>query len=171
MALKAELCEAWVEAQAAPGERYLTYVVTSTNAPTNPAPVGSRTGMTFSGAEAVRDLVRRLGLNDADKVGWGVSSTFLALSDRRVLYGSRSSFRDRPKDLLHEAPASGFAMYWVDDDTGAGNRFRHLLLDFGEGAWRTDRIGLTALGKDMSHRTNLHEFFEVLGDRAHPITT
>ena len=125
--------------------------------------------MTFSGTEAIRDLVQQLGLDDANKVGFMVSTTFLALSDQRVFYGSRSSVRNRPKDLLHEAPASAFTVHWIDDDTGAGNRFRHLLLDFGEGAWRSDRLGLTALNRDLSRHSNLHEFFEVLGERAHPI--
>ena len=170
MAFKGEDCKAWVEAQAAPGEQFVSYVVTGTRTPANPAPVGrERDGIRFNGTEALRDLAQRLGLDDANKVGLMVESTFLALTDQRVLYGSRSSFRDRPKDLLHAAPLSGFTVYWIDDDIGAGNRFRHLLLDFGDRAWRTERIGLTALKKDMSHRTNVHEFFEALGDRARPI--
>lgn len=172
MAFKGEDCMAWVEAQAAPGERFVSHVVTGTRTSTNPAPAGRlRTGLTFSAAEAVRDLAQQRGFDDADKVGFMVESTFLALTDQRVFYGSRSSFRDRPKDLLHAAPAADFALHWVDDDLGSGNRFRHLLLDFGDGAWRIERIGLAALGKDQSHRTNVHHFFEALGDRAHQIAT
>lgn len=170
MAFKAEDCRAWVEAQA-PGARFVSYLVTGTATPVNPAPVTIRSGMTFNGPELLREIASERGLDDDRKVGFLVEASFLALTDQQIFYGSRSSFRNRPKDLLHVAPASGFSLHWVDDDRGAGNRFRHLLLDFGDGAWRIERIGLTALNKDMSHRTNLHEFFEALGDRAHPVPT
>lgn len=109
MAFKGEHCKAWVEAQAVVGEQFVSFLVTGTRTPTNPAPVGRlRTGIRFSGTEAVRDLARRLELDDADKVGLMVESTFLAL---------------------------------------------------------------TALNRDQSHRTNLHQFFEALGDRARLIGT
>ncbi len=169
MAFKAELCKTWVEAQAGPGEQYVTHVVTSTNTPLVPNSVGMNSNINFSRTEAIREVASQLGLEDENKVGFLVSNTFLALTGQSVFYGSRSSFRDRPKDLLHQAPLSDFTLYWVDDDIGSGNTFRHMLLDFGGGAWRTDRIGLTALKKDMSHRTNVHEFFEVLGDRAREV--
>lgn len=168
MAFKGEQCEAWV-AEQAPGERFVSYLVTGTGTPTNPSPVGMRSGMTFHGPEALRELAAQRGLDDAHKVGFLVESTFLALTDQRVLYGSRSSLRNRPKDLLHAAPSSGFSLTWVDDDRGAGNRFRHLLIDFGDGAWRIERTGLTALNKDLSGHTNVHHFFDAVGDRVHEL--
>ena len=170
MAFKAEQCPAWIEAHGGTGERFISHLVTGTRVGANPTPtVGMRSGMEFTGTQAVAELARRLGLDEAHKVGFGVESSFLAVTDRHVYYGTRSSFRDRPKDLVHRAPIGSFTLYWVDDDTGAGNRFRHLLLDFGDGHWRGERIGLAALGKDMSSRTNLQHCFDALGDRARPI--
>ena len=67
------------------------------------------------------------------------------------------------------APASGLAVHWVDDDRGSGNRFRHLLLDFGGGAWRTDRVGLRAMKQDVATKHNVEPFFAALGERAHQI--
>ena len=169
MAFKRELCKAWVQERIGGGDQFVSYVVTSTRTPLKPQ-VGMNSTMKFNGREIIRERTTELGLAEENKVGQFVTETFLALSDERVFYGSRSFFRNRPKDLLHEAPASDFAIHWVDDDVGAGNRFRHLLLDFGGGAWRTDRIGLAALGRDQSKATNLDEFFSALGERSHQIT-
>lgn len=170
MAFKSELCAAWVAERSEPGEQFVSHVVAATRTPTNPAPVGrERDGLRFTGTEALRAVAERLGLRDDDKVGFMVTETFLALTDRRVFYGSRSGFRNRPKDQLHVAPGADFSVHWIDDDIGAGNRFRHLLLDFGGGAWRTDRIGLSALGKDLSASSNVHHFFDALGERAREI--
>ena len=140
MAFKAELCRTWVEERTGGADRYLTHVVTQTRTPQKVGHPGLTSSFAFSGADLIRERAAQLGLAEEDKVG-----------------------------LLHEAPASEFAVHWVDDDIGSGNRFRHLLSDFGQGAWRTDRIGLTALGRDMGASTNTEEFFSVLGDRAQQI--
>ena len=169
MAFKAELCRTWVEERTGGADRYLTHVVTQTRTPQKVGHPGLTSSFAFSGADLIRERAAQLGLAEEDKVGLLQETTFVALSQQRVFYGTRSSFRNRPKDLLHEAPASEFAVHWVDDDIGSGNRFRHLLSDFGQGAWRTDRIGLTALGRDMGASTNIEEFFSVLGDRAQQI--
>jgi hypothetical protein len=40
VAFTGEHCKAWVEAQAVPGEQFVSYLVTGTGTPTNPAPAG-----------------------------------------------------------------------------------------------------------------------------------
>ena len=110
-----------------------------------------------------RDLVTSLGL-DPDGSLAGDQTTFLLLTDRRLVLGKRSAL-NRPKDVLHTAPADGVTVYWFDADAGSGNRFRHFLTVFGDGRWRSDRSGLTALGKVLKS-SNADEFLEALGDRA-----
>ena len=50
----------------------------------------------------------------------GYNSTFYALTDRRLIPGTRSSVRNRPKDVQHSAPVADNTVYWFDDDEGAG---------------------------------------------------
>ena len=167
MAFKEEQCQAWV-AEHAPGEHLVSHLVTQTWAPQNTHAAGMNTNMRFSGAEIVNDKAAELGLAEENKVGQFQEKTFLALTQGRILYGSRN-WRDRPKKLLHAAPASDFAIHWVDEDYGAGTLLRHLLLDFGGGAWRTDRVGLRAMKQDVATKHNVEPFFAALGERAHQI--
>lgn len=167
MAFKEEQCRAWV-GEHAPGEHLVSYLVTQTWAPQNTHAPGMDTNLHFSGAEVVGNRAAELGLVEEGKVGRFEDRTFLALTQGLVLYGSRS-WRDRPKRLLHSAPASDLTIYWVDEDHGAGTHLRHLLLDFGGGAWRTDRVGLRAMKQDVAAKHNVGPFFTALGGRAHQI--
>lgn len=167
MAFTEEHCRVWV-GEHAPGEQLVSHLVTQTWAPQNTHAVGMNTNMHFSGTEIIRDKAAELGLNDDDKVGLFEDKTFLALTRGLILYGSRN-WRDRPKKLLHSAPADDFAIHWVDEDYGAGTHLRHLLLDFGGGAWRTDRVGLRAMKQNTAAKHNVEPFFAALGERAHQI--
>lgn len=167
MAFKEEQCREWVE-EHAPGEALVSYLVTQTWAPQNTHAAGMNTNMHFAGAQVVQDRAADLGLVEENKVGMFEDKTFLALTGDHILYGSRN-WRDRPKKLLHTAPASDFQIHWVDEDYGAGTHLRHLLLDFGGGAWRTDRVGLRAMKQDTAKKHNVEPFFAELGDRAHQI--
>ena len=167
MAFEEEHCRVWAD-EHAPGEPLVSYLVTQTWAPQKTQGVGMDTNMHFSGAEVIRDKAAELGLVEENKVGQFQEKTFLALTSDHILYGSRN-WRDRPKHLLHSAPASEFALHWVDEDYGAGTHLRHLLLDFGGGAWRTDRVGLRAMKKDVTARNNVEPLFAALGERAHQI--
>lgn len=167
MAFKEEQCQGWL-AEHAPGESLVSHLVTAMWAPQNTHGAGMNTNMEFSGTEVLRKRATELGLEDDDKVGQFHDKTFLALTPDRILYGSRN-WRDRPKDLLHVAPASDFVVHWVDEDYGAGTHLRHLLLDFGGGAWRTDRVGLRAMKQDTAAKHNVEPFFGALGGRARQI--
>lgn len=167
MAFKEEHCQAWL-GEHAPGETLVSYLVTQTWAPQKTHGVGMDTNVHFSGTEIIRNKAAELGLADDDKVGQFQDRTFLALTTDQIVYGSRN-WRDRPKHFLHAAPAGDFQVHWVDEDYGAGTHVRHLLLDFGGGAWRTDRVGLRAMKQDTAKKHNVEPFFAELGDRAHQI--
>ncbi len=171
MAFKREHVEQFV-AQHAPGERLVTYLVTSKRGASFSQNVGVGSAsvvVTRSidlGDERRIDLYEALGLDPDRRVGEGQQDTFYALTDRQILFGNRTSLRNHPKDLLHTAPADGVRVHWYDDaQAGSGNSFRHMIIEFGDGAWRGDRAGLTALGRKLKS-INVDEFFEVLGDRA-----
>ena len=168
MAFDEERCRGWL-GEHAPGEHLVSYLVTQTWAPQNTHAPGMDTTTNFSGTEVVRATASELGLVEENKVGLFEERTFLALTGGRILYGSRN-WRDRPKKLLHSAPVSELTIYWVDEDYGAGTHLRHLLLDFGGGAWRTDRVGLRAMKKDVAAKHNVEPFFTALGGRAHQIS-
>lgn len=167
MAFSEARCREFV-GEHAPGEPLVSYMVTQTWAPQNTHGAGMNTNMTFSGTQHIRERATELGLVEENKVGQFQEKTFLALTEGRILYGSRN-WRDRPKALLHSAPGDAFAIHWIDEDYGAGTHLRHLLLDFGGGAWRTDRVGLRAMKQDVATKHNVEPFFATLGGRAHQI--
>lgn len=167
MAFKRSHIEKWAAAEF-PGETVVSYAVTGTWAAAGfMVPTAGAGNLHLSGPglgdERRRDLVERLGL-DPDGSFTGHQTTFLLLTDRQLVLGSRSAL-NRPKDVLHAAPADAATVYWFDADTGSGNRFRHFLTVFGDGRWRSDRSGLTALGRVLK-ASNADEFVAALGDRA-----
>lgn len=167
MAFKEEHCQAWLS-EHAPGETLVSYLVTQMWAPQNTHAPDMNTNMNFSGVEIIRRKAAELRLEDDNKVGQFQDRTFLALTDDQIVYGSRN-WRDRPKHFLHAAPAGDFQLYWVDEDYGAGTHLRHLLLDFGGGVWRVDRVGLRAMKQNAAKKNNVEPFFAELGERAHQI--
>ncbi len=162
MGFKHEQLGRWLATQA-PGESLVSYVVTSFGV-VGSTNVGS--GMT---APASSGIDRREAF--AESLGPETSlireTTFSALTDRRLILGTRSGMRNRPKDLLHSAAVDAVTVHWFDDDEGAGNRFRHFVTDFGDGTVRTDRAGLTVMGRPTT--SNADAFVDALGDRARQI--
>lgn len=177
MGFRREWVEGWLREVGEPGEHLLSHAVTAMWKGVSLRPGTSTLGGGGLSAEVLKlegeeILVRRtegMALDPDRAVAPLSHATFLALTDRRLLLGSRSGFRNRPKDLLHAAPLDGVRIHWFDHPEGAGNRFRHLLIEFGDGAWRADRSGLSALGKDLTGTSNIHHFFGVVGDRAVPL--
>ena len=167
MAFKEEHCRSWV-GEHAPGEHLVSHLVTQVWAPQNTHAAGLDKSLHFSGTDLVRGKAAQLGLVDENRVGLGESATFLALTETRILYGNRN-WRNRPNRLLHAAPADQFAVHWVDEDIGAGNHFRHMLVDFGGGAWSIERVGLRALKRDVAAKHNVGPFFAALDGRAHQL--
>lgn len=171
MAFKRETVEQWM-AQHAPGERLASYLPTGTRGASFSQNVGVGSASVVVsrsidlGDDRRVDLYETLGLDPERHVGIGALDTFYALTDRQILFGQRGSVRNRPKDLLYAAPADGVRVHWYDDaQPRSGNSFRHMIVDFGDGSWRGDRTGLTALGRKLKSN-NVDEFFDVLGDRA-----
>jgi hypothetical protein len=167
MALKRSHFEKWAAAEF-PDETFVSYAVTSTwKAVGFMVPTGGAGNLHISGPDLGdgrrRDLVQRLGL-DPNGGFPGSQTTFLLLTDRRMVLGARSAL-NRPKTVLHTAPVDGVTVYWFDADAGSGNRFRHFLTVFGDGRGRSDRAGLSALGRELQS-SNADEFVEALGDRA-----
>ena len=161
MAFKHEQLSRWL-AEQAPGETLVSYAVTSFGQ-TSSAGVGSGvTPSASSGIDRREAFAESLGAERAYSGGY--NTTFYALTDRRLILGTRSGVRNRPKDLLHSAPVDGITVSWFDDDEGAGNSFRHFVADFGDGTIRSDRAGLTMLGRPA--KSNAEAFTEALGDRA-----
>lgn len=140
----------------------VSYVVTGTGTPTTAQP-GSQAPP--GGDVRRKKLVELLGLDPDGQVGVGSATTFIVLTARQLTLGTRSSVRNRPKDLLHAAPAESARVVWFDHDAGGGNRFRHLVTAFGDGRWRSDFTGLTALGRKLSS-SNADPFITALGNRA-----
>ena len=160
MAFKQERLEGWAAA-AFPGEQFVSYVVTGLGTPNLTGQ--SRTSGT-GGDQRRQDLVQQLGLDPEGDAGAGHTTTFLLLTDRRLALGTRSSVRNRPSDLLHSASIEGVRVHWFDHDAGGGNRQRHFVTEFGDGRWRADFSGLTALGRPL--KSNAEHFIEALGHRA-----
>ena len=177
MGFKRVWVEDWFAGHAEAGEQLLSYAVTATwtgVVVTGTYDIGSFTSasagdLTLKGEEMMRERIAGMPLDPEGHVSPLTQTTFLALTDRRLLLGSRSSMRNRPKDLLHAAPADGVRVHWFDHHESVGNRFRHLLVEFGDGHWRADRSGLSAFGKDLTGTSNIHHFFEALGPRAVPL--
>ncbi|HAP78234.1 MAG TPA: hypothetical protein DCR14_19395 [Acidimicrobiaceae bacterium] len=175
VAFKREWVDEWVT-KVAPGERLLSYVVAAMWTPIvvkethggNSWHDGPRaTSLRIEGDAAMDRLIAELVADPTKRVAPSATGVFYALTTNRLLLGSRSSLRNRPNDLLHQAPATAATVYWFDHEETAGNAFRHLLVDFGDGRWRRDRSGLTALGKDLRATSNVDEFFAAMGTRAH----
>jgi len=177
MAFKQEWVDEWTAA-VAPGERLVSYLVAAMWTPIVVTETAG--GSTWHSGHRAKSLditgdatmdqhIAELTTNPDARVAPMTSAVFYALTNQRLLLGSRSSARNRPKDLLHHAPAEQVIVHWFDHDETAGNRFRHLLVDFGDGRWRRDRTGLTAMGKDLRSTSNVTEFFEALGDRAREV--
>lgn len=162
MAFKEGLLAGWIESNF-PGETLAGYTVATASG-------GSEQGTRHSTAgvdgDDQRDQLRiRLGFADDAKVTVGESGTFLAATQTRLIVGSRSSVRNRPKDLIVAAPLTDVRVHWFDA-TVSSNWFRHWVIDLGGGRWRTDRTGLKALGRETQIAPVADEFVAVLGDRA-----
>ena len=158
MAFKREHVEKWLATQF-PGERLVSMVATGVWSI-------SYTGAQLDAPKADRllELRRSLGLNDELRVGAGYATTFYALTESQIILGTRSDFLNRPKDLLYAAPIDGFMLHWFDDTDGP-NRSRYFITEFGDGKWRSDRTGLTALGNPIKGST-ANEFIQALGSHA-----
>lgn len=172
MAFKRAHVEKWA-AEALPGETVVSYVVTSTFTPSGPSFVagGSIIVHTRSpdlGDRERSDLITQLGLDREQRLQVRSQATLLVLTDRRLVLVSRSAF-NRPKDILHSGPADRIRVHWFDHDAGSGNRFRHFITEFGDGHWRSDRSGLSALGRDLKV-SNADDFVRALGGRAIEVT-
>lgn len=176
MAFKRQWVEDWV-GEHAPGERLVSHLVTATWKGfyvTGTFKAGAMAGqraeqLTLKGEAAFNERIQALGLDPNLQVAPMVDASFFALTEQRLLFGSRSGMRNRPKDLLHAAPVGSVTVYWYDHDEGAGNRFRHLLVQFGDGRWRAERSGLSALGKDLTDTSNAYHFAQALGSRGHSL--
>ena len=161
MAFKHEQLTGWLATQA-PGESLVSYVVTSFGQVGSSNPGSGVTSSSSSGID--RREAFAASLEPERPLSGGYNTTFYALTDRRLILGTRSGVRNRPKDVLHSAPVDDITVYWFDDDEGAGNSFRHFVADFGDGTIRSDRAGLTMLGRPA--KSNADHFIEALGDRA-----
>lgn len=177
MAFKQDWVDEWI-ASVAPGERLVSYlvaamwtpiVVTETFGGSTWHDGPSAESLELAGDAIMDRRIAELTNDSSARVAPMTSAVFYALTNHRLFLGSRSSVRNRPKDLLHQAPADQVTVYWFDHDETAGNRFRHLLFDFGDGSWRRDRTGLAAMGKDLRSTSNITQFFEALGDRAREV--
>ena len=168
MALKKAHVEKWAATEL-PGEAVLSYTATSTFTPTGPSVVAGgailvRTGSPELGDGRRVDLREQLGLEPANQVHADSTATLLVLTDRRIVLATRSA-RNRPKNVVHSGPVDKIRVHWFDHDAGSGNRFRHFLTEFGDGYWRSDRAGLTALGRTLK-ASNADDFVIALGDNA-----
>lgn len=162
MAFKRDLLEDWIRLSF-PGETLVAYTVATA---AGGSEEGSRHATSGVDGDRERDELRlQLGLADAAKVVAGESTTFLAVTQTQLVVGSRSSVRNRPKDLVVAAPLTDVGVHWFDAG-GGPNSFRHWVIDLGGGSWRTDRTGLKALGRETKTATAADEFVAALGDRA-----
>ncbi|MCB2223708.1 MAG: hypothetical protein KQH83_05975 [Actinobacteria bacterium] len=167
MGFKHQDLDAWA-AEHLPGETVVSWVTTSADMPGGGAfragdgPLVHYSGPT-GGIRRRAAVAKELGY-DPDKGFRGYGGTFLLLTDTSLSLGTRSGVRNRPKDLLHTAPLAGVRVHWFDHDAGSGNRFRHFITDFGDGRWRTEHTGLTALKRPVS--SNADAFLAALGDLA-----
>ena len=164
MAFKHEQLSGWL-AEQAPGETLVSYVATGFGQMHSAGVGSSVTPSSSSGIDRREAFAESLGAERSYSSGY--NTTFYALTDRCLILGTRSAVRNRPKDLLHSAPVEGITVYWFDDDEGAGNSFRHFVADFGDGTIRSDRTGLTMLGRPT--KSTADPFIEALGDRAQHI--
>jgi hypothetical protein len=157
MAFKKEHVEKWL-AEKFPGERLVSMVSSGLWAATSDRRI--RNG----GDQRRTELAASLGLDQELKIPHFYESTFYALTENQIILGTRSGFLNRPKDILHAAPLEGLVIHWFDDTIGP-NRARHFVTIFGDGKWRADKTGLTALGRPLKHST-ADEFIQALGSYA-----
>jgi hypothetical protein len=168
MAFKREHVEKWL-AEKFPGERLVSMVSSGLWAASYSAP---GTSGSFSsnhrnpGDQRRTELAASLGLDQELKIPFFYQSTFYALTETKIILGTRGGFLGRPKDILHVAPLEGLVIHWFDD-TNDPNRARHFVTVFGYGSdkWRADKTGLTALGRPLKHST-ADEFIKALGSHA-----
>jgi hypothetical protein len=164
MAFKREHLVEWLASEA-PGETLVSYAVTGFGGVAGTNPGSGLTAGSSSGIERREAFAESL----SPATHHIRDTTFHALTDRRLILGTRSGMRNRPKDRLHSAPIEQVTVHWFDDDEGGGNRFRHFVTDFGDGTIRSDRSGLTVMGR--ATKSNADAFLEALGDRARPMPT
>lgn len=162
MAFKRHHIESWVTRQF-PGERFLSYVATSTRGGATAGAGGIHSSGSIGGDVERLALAESIGLDPEGRLVVHHEATFWALTDRQLLLGTRSGLRNRPKELLHAAAIDGVRVWWFDSDPEAGNQFRHFLVDFGDGSWRGDRTGLKALGRELT-TSNSDEFLQAIGE-------
>ncbi len=145
---KAKHLQRWID-EHAPGETVVAHhpaVSLSVGGFVVPGTAGIAISAEDRGADRRIDLVRSLGYTDEQRAGGGAENTFYLLTDRRFILGSRSSTRNRPKDLVHSAPRSAVRLHWFDDPDGS-NRSRNFIVEFGDGTYRSDKMGITLLGR------------------------
>jgi hypothetical protein len=164
--------EKWA-ANALPGETVISYALTSTYTPSGPGILVGGWILAYArspelGDNRRSDLITHLGLDREKRLQVQSESTLLVLTDRQLVLATRSAL-NRPKDILHAGPAGRIRVHWFDHDAGSGNRFRHFITEFGDGHWRSDRAGLTALGRDLK-ASNSDDFVSALGDKAIEVT-
>jgi len=163
VAFKRELLERGVTS-GFPGETMVAYTISNFVGGAGPTP-GSHSSTGVDGDEERRQLRHDLGLTDDGWVDQWEMSTFIALTQQRLVIGSRSSVRNRPKDLIVEAPRSEVTAHWFDSTVGP-SWFRHWVIEFGGGRWRQERTGLKVLGKTTKIAAATDELVAALGDRA-----
>ena len=159
MAFKKEHVEKWLS-QKFPGERFVSMVSSGLwSASTN-------RHIRNPGDQRRTELAESLGLDQELKIPPFHQNTFYAITDKQIILGTRSGFSNKPKDLLHAAPLDGLTIHWFDD-TNDPNRARHFVTVFGDGSgkWRSDKTGLTALGRPLKNST-ADEFIQALGSHA-----
>lgn len=172
MGFKQNDVEKWI-AQHAPGERLAGYTAASCQAdPTFRIEVTDHSAIFAGGGHGPggarrSEIVRELGFSGDSRVGPTYEVVFYALTDQQFLVGSRSSVRNRPKDLIHAAPRDQVNVHWFDDGERP-TECRHFVIDFGDGHYRSDKTGLTVLGKTTDADALSTALLAELGDRATP---
>lgn len=165
---KAKHLERWLD-EHAPGEAVIAHhpaVSLAVGGFVVPGAPGVSVSADDKGAGQRIDLVTSLGYTDADRAGGGVGNTFYLLTEQRFLLGSRSSTRNRPKDLLHAAPRSRVRLHWFDDPEGA-NQSRNFVVEFRDGTYRADKMGITLLGRpQVDAERQSRTLIDALGDGA-----
>ena len=168
MAFKRTHVEKWA-ATALPGETIVSYVLTTTFTPGGFGVVAGgaivvHTNGPDVGDDRRVDLREQLGLDPEKRIDVRKTTNLLVLTNRRLVLATRSA-RNRPKDIVHAGPAEKARVHWFDHDAGSGTRLRHFIIEFGDGYWRTDRSGVTALGRTIK-ANNADGFVAALGSRA-----
>ncbi|BAN01691.1 hypothetical protein YM304_13770 [Ilumatobacter coccineus YM16-304] len=163
-AMKPERVREWVASEF-PGDTFETHLNASLNSPQYSAP-GSHTISSGDFGDSGRAaFIESLELDPDKQVGFMVTHTVYALTDRRLCIATTGGLRPRPKELLHAGPREGLTVHWYDGRAEAGNQFRHFVFVFADGAWRGDRTGIKILGR--TPKANLaHRFIEALGPAA-----